>query len=240
MKKIINGKTYNTETARRIGARSNNLPCTDFDYYTEELYVTKDGRYFLAGEGGARSAYYKGYEDGSRGGGEDVLPITAAKALAWAERHMKPDDFRAEFPKEAEAKEMKRLSELQSSAAALYDGGWRAADKEQLKAEYGYTDGAELDAICKLLKEYEQKAGKKITLTEEAYVCGGSLRLGLIELNAWYQANAEDNDGNEYKVIWQIRHHEADDESDACDWDSPMAVFNTDGKDVTSSVEVCR
>ncbi|MFA6689946.1 MAG: hypothetical protein WCS18_10760 [Sphaerochaetaceae bacterium] len=50
-------------------------------------------------------------------------------------------------------------------AASLYDGGWRAADREQLiewwraadreqMIEYTLTED-EADAICKLLAEYE-------------------------------------------------------------------------------------
>jgi hypothetical protein len=135
---------------------------------------------------------------------------------------------------------MKALSELQSSAAFLFDGGWRAADKEQIKAEYGYTDGAELDAICGLLESYEQKAIKKITLTEEAYASGGSLRVGVVELSAWYQAAAEDGDGNSYRVVWMVADANPANESDACDWDSPMAVFDDASNDVTATVEVCR
>lgn len=48
-----------------------------------------------------------------------------------------------------------RIVNFQSSAAALYDGGWRAADKEDLILEYDlYEDDAE--KICELLAEYEQ------------------------------------------------------------------------------------
>ena len=45
--------------------------------------------------------------------------------------------------------------ELESSAAALYDGGWRAKDKEDLMQEYG-IDEDKADAICELLKGYEK------------------------------------------------------------------------------------
>jgi len=42
------------------------------------------------------------------------------------------------------------------AAAALYDGGWRAADREQLIAEYE-LDADEADAICELLRIYEDR-----------------------------------------------------------------------------------
>jgi hypothetical protein len=52
-----------------------------------------------------------------------------------------------------------RIQDLQMSsmgdiAASLYDGGWRAADREQMIAYYTLTED-EADDICKLLEEYE-------------------------------------------------------------------------------------
>ena len=32
------------------------------------------------------------------------------------------------------------LKDVSSSAAALYDGGWRSADADQLRAEYDLTE----------------------------------------------------------------------------------------------------
>ena len=42
------------------------------------------------------------------------------------------------------------LKDLQASAAALYDGGWRAEDREELIDEYD-LDETEVDEICNLL-----------------------------------------------------------------------------------------
>lgn len=39
-------------------------------------------------------------------------------------------------------------------AANLYDGGWRAKDREQMIGYYTLTED-EADAICELLEEYE-------------------------------------------------------------------------------------
>ena len=41
-----------------------------------------------------------------------------------------------------------------SMAAALYDGGWRADDKDQLKVEYDLTDD-DVERIVDLLAEYD-------------------------------------------------------------------------------------
>ena len=43
---------------------------------------------------------------------------------------------------------------LETVAASLYDGGWRAGDRLELVAEYGFSE-AELDFICCLLSEME-------------------------------------------------------------------------------------
>ena len=58
------------------------------------------------------------------------------------------------FPNDRKEKIM--IKDVQSSAAALYDGGWRAADKEDLIEEYELT-ADEAAEICELLQEYEEK-----------------------------------------------------------------------------------
>ena len=46
---------------------------------------------------------------------------------------------------------------LEFTASALYDGGWRADDMFALQEEYDLTD-EEVEAICKLLAEYEERS----------------------------------------------------------------------------------
>lgn len=45
------------------------------------------------------------------------------------------------------------VRDFESSAAALYDGGWRAEDKEELMAEYELTE-EEATKICEILASY--------------------------------------------------------------------------------------
>ena len=61
----------------------------------------------------------------------------------------------------------------QYSAASLYDGGWRAEDRDQLITEYGLTE-EEADEICEGLREIEemQKPGHYFTLDSEGRVQG--------------------------------------------------------------------
>lgn len=50
---------------------------------------------------------------------------------------------------------MEKASEYDSIASNLFDGGWRAADAEQLKEEYDLND-SDLEEIVTRLKEYEK------------------------------------------------------------------------------------
>lgn len=43
------------------------------------------------------------------------------------------------------------------TAAALYDGGWRAEDRDWLIDEYDLTE-EEADTICEYLNRYEEEA----------------------------------------------------------------------------------
>ena len=52
MKKIIDGKTYNTETAEEIGSYDNGLGARDFRHCKESLYKTKRGPGSLQGKVG--------------------------------------------------------------------------------------------------------------------------------------------------------------------------------------------
>ena len=47
MKKIINGRLYNTDTAKLIGSWSNGLSSSDFHYCTEDIYQKQNGEYFF-------------------------------------------------------------------------------------------------------------------------------------------------------------------------------------------------
>lgn len=56
--------------------------------------------------------------------------------------------------KESEDKTMTNEIELRETASNLYDGGWRASDREYLKAEYDFSE-YELDIICEALLDFE-------------------------------------------------------------------------------------
>lgn len=92
MKKIIDGKVYNTKTATHLCGWSNDAPFRDFNYCDEDLYLSPKGAYFLAGEGGALSEYSTEHAGGGRSGGESMRLLSKAEALQWCEeRDIDPD-----------------------------------------------------------------------------------------------------------------------------------------------------
>lgn len=93
MKKIINGKTYNTETAAKLGSDYSSVGPNDFHYWYESLHQTKKGTYFLYGEGGAMSHYAKPCGTGSWGGGDNMRVLTRSQAMAWAEEHLAAERY---------------------------------------------------------------------------------------------------------------------------------------------------
>jgi hypothetical protein len=92
MLKIINGKRYNTETATDVLSLDINAGMyvvesrSDFRWEDTELYLTKKGEWFLAGQGNALSRW--GRQCGSmRGPGSGIMPICSEEAQAILEEH---------------------------------------------------------------------------------------------------------------------------------------------------------
>ena len=96
MKKVINAKVYNTETAERVGAWDNGYCTNDFHYCSEDLYRKKTGEFFMHGEGGALSTYASHNGD-MTGYGERIIPMTYDEAAQWAERHLTGEQYEQIF-----------------------------------------------------------------------------------------------------------------------------------------------
>jgi hypothetical protein len=102
MKRIIDGKSYNTETAECIATWSNHHYPNDFHYCEESLYRTAKGAWFVAGEGGAMSKYSRPVGNNGRGGGEGLEPFTADEARRWLEEHNFVDELEEHFGSQIE------------------------------------------------------------------------------------------------------------------------------------------
>ena len=97
MKKIINGKRYDTEKATLIGEYDYEYP-GDFNYISEGLYITPRSKiYFIAGEGGANTKYRETVSQNTWSGGEMIQPLEKEDAFEWAQRHLTPDEVEEHF-----------------------------------------------------------------------------------------------------------------------------------------------
>lgn len=93
MKKIIDGRVYDTEKAQYLGADRADCGGSDFRYWTEELYLKRTGEYFLFGSGGPMSRYAWQIETSSWVGGTRIMPLTYDEAKLWAEEHLGADKY---------------------------------------------------------------------------------------------------------------------------------------------------
>lgn len=97
MKKILNNRLYDTDTARCLGSDSYSGSRSDFHWWHEELYQKRTGEYFLYGEGGPMSRYARTVGQNEWSAGEKIMPLTPARALDWAEEHLSADEYEAAF-----------------------------------------------------------------------------------------------------------------------------------------------
>lgn len=97
MKKIINGKKYDTETAKKVGFTCSSLSRKDFSFWEEELYKKKSGEFFLHGSGGPASQYSKRVDMTRWSGDERIIPLTEEKAKKWAEENLNADEYEEIF-----------------------------------------------------------------------------------------------------------------------------------------------
>lgn len=85
MKRVINGKMYNTDTAEEVAAWDNGIYGRDFRTCEKRLFLTKKGQYFVAGSGGPMSEYAERCGS-STGGGSGIELLHSKKAAAkWCE-----------------------------------------------------------------------------------------------------------------------------------------------------------
>ncbi len=104
MRKVINGRIYDTTTAVKVGSTYGGSEyVTDFTYWQETLYRTPRSRqYFLLGEGGPMTRYARRVGPNEWIGGERIIPLSEEEALRWAERHLDAETVEAEWPHRVE------------------------------------------------------------------------------------------------------------------------------------------
>lgn len=102
MKKIINGRLYDTDKAELLTIWNNGFPYSDLSFVEESLYRTNKGKYFLYCEGGPNSEYFE-WDEGKQRKGETIRLLTSEEARAWGEKHMTVEAYIKEFGEVDEA-----------------------------------------------------------------------------------------------------------------------------------------
>ena len=102
MRKVINGRTYNTETSKKIGSWDNGIYGNDFRSCEEDLYKNTKGAYFLVGESGPLGKYSVSHGN-ETSGGKELIPMTAEEAQEWVEERLDAEEYEAEFGVQEEA-----------------------------------------------------------------------------------------------------------------------------------------
>jgi predicted HicB family RNase H-like nuclease len=103
MKRIINGRTYSTETADLICTLSCPFGRSDFHWHDTAMYRTKGGAYFLAGEGNAMSMWSRSVDRNSWGPGEGIKPLAVSEAQSILEEEGETDAVEKWFGEQPEA-----------------------------------------------------------------------------------------------------------------------------------------
>jgi len=97
MIKVINGLKYDTTKATKIAKWENSYGSSDFRWCMESLYVTRSGRYFVCGRGGALSIYSEPCGNNARGEGSKIIVLTEEEALSWCEDREIDSDTISEY-----------------------------------------------------------------------------------------------------------------------------------------------
>lgn len=98
MRKIIDGKVYDTATAKLLCDISvPGLHSGDFEWDDTGLYWTQKGTYFVSGCGGPRSRWAESPRPGEYRSGDGLYIIEAADARDLCELHCTVSEYEALF-----------------------------------------------------------------------------------------------------------------------------------------------
>ena len=92
MDKVLHELIYDTSEATEIVSTGGGSRPMDYGWWRETLYVTEQGEFFIAGEGGALSKYRRAVGGGEWSPGDEIIAMTKDKVLNWCkENNIKPD-----------------------------------------------------------------------------------------------------------------------------------------------------
>ena len=146
MKKIINGKRYDTNTAAKV-ASYNNMSLEFPEGFIATLYRKRGGEYFLHGIGNAESPFGVEVRGNPlvRAKGERIVPLSVKEAMEWAKKYLYAEEYEALFGEVNEAGEMpgkvqvsfwvtegqrREAQELGVTHAEVYAAGLKALEEK--------------------------------------------------------------------------------------------------------------
>lgn len=97
MKKIINGRAYNTETGILMASYQYGSNMSDWSFVSEELYITKKGSYFLYFEGGAMSKYAERVGKNETSCNSGIKVLSEEEAREFMEKYGDTDEYEKYF-----------------------------------------------------------------------------------------------------------------------------------------------
>lgn len=118
MKKVVQGVLCDTDTAKMLGEYEHDCK-SSFHWYTERLYRTKSGKYFLHGEGHAASPYAKKVAQSEWAPGEAIKLLPPEAARQWAEDHLDAGEYIAAFGEPEEMSSVLITEEIKKKLIAL-------------------------------------------------------------------------------------------------------------------------
>ena len=98
MKKVINGKVYNTETAELIFSWDNGRYGNDFRSRSKDLYRTKKGNWFIHHEGGPMTDMGVSCGSNSTCGSQNIEAITEQEAINFLQGKNAVEELEKLFP----------------------------------------------------------------------------------------------------------------------------------------------
>ena len=117
MRKIINGRQYDTDTAEEIGYTAANWQDHLYSIF-RTLYRKRTGEYFLCEEGGPGTDISTVDSDGTRRGATRITPLTYEAAREWAEKNLEAEEYEKAFGVIDDDNSRTMLSICVSAAAA--------------------------------------------------------------------------------------------------------------------------
>lgn len=96
LKKIINGKLYNPDTAKRIFGWDNGYYNSDLKYESETIFRKRTGEFFVYASGGAMTQYSRS-EGNTTYGSETIKPLSLEQAKIWLEKKADADTYTRVF-----------------------------------------------------------------------------------------------------------------------------------------------